>query len=434
TEAALAFRVTLTLCDDNARRFLAGAGPTNRSSAFGALKSNDLKLPGGGDGGGCGDGSGGIVGHLDLGRAIARRCSGCLVSPGSLVGVEILGETVVLRVESVAGDAAGNTDDYPPDATAAAATPCGRSSGNPHHDRNRELRDTPAKGSAGGGVDGNDDEDDGRYQGGIGDGKMDGYISKSQFNTPALMGPNTQVSVLQAKARPVEDDLRKNGFGGMKQRFFTRCSAERILWARRAPSLEGVLDELLSLVLLAMGSLNGTGRAATRIPDPATIIESNNSNSNDCSSPRNLRLSNVLPNAVVLSGPSGVGKTLVLDILVEDLRERHGVHTVRLLGPQVLAGFSHGGGSSDGGDRAATDVVASGPAAGTILSKALAAVRNRAPAVLIFDELDAVFDSMGGDGNVGGPPLAEGARVGAALLAVLDAVASTAGAGVAVVG
>lgn len=245
-----------------------------------------------------------------------------------------------------------------------------------------------------------------------------------------------------------------------QQRFTARCGGKEELWGLRAPGLEVVLDELHTLTLLAVGGLKGASNTTdghgdapgssfcddALIPsvdvtlslppqvsppplpgaqDPSqSPLELKRGSRNGTRSGGQLCVSDVLPTGIVLCGPSGVGKTLVLDILSQDLRERHGVHVVRILGPQILAGFSHGGGGGGHGNR--------GPASaqGNFLSQALADARTRAPSVLIVDELDAIFDSMGGEG--GALSLAEGARAGAALLSGLDSVSSSTG--VAVVG
>ncbi|CAN0234451.1 unnamed protein product, partial [Ectocarpus sp. 13 AM-2016] len=160
-------------------------------------------------------------------------------------------------------------------------------------------------------------------------------------------------------------------------------------WARQAPGLEAALSELRALVLLSVGGNSGGA------------------------------WSGVLPAGVALCGPSGVGKTLSLDLLAEDLSENHGIHVMRLLGPQILAGSgqSGGGGGGGGGTRAsAVSTPLQGP-----LGLALSEARARAPSVLVFDELDALFDACGG-GDEGGAtaPLGEGARANAALLEALD--------------
>ncbi|CAM9773827.1 unnamed protein product, partial [Ectocarpus fasciculatus] len=169
----------------------------------------------------------------------------------------------------------------------------------------------------------------------------------------------------------------------------TKSCAET--WARQAPGLEAALSELRALVLLSVGGNSGGA------------------------------WSGVLPAGVALCGPSGVGKTLALDLLAEDLSEGHGIHVIRLLGPQVLAGSSGqgggGGGGGGGGRRAsAASSLLQGP-----LGLALSEARARAPSVLVFDELDALFDACGG-GDEGGDtaPLGEGARANAALLEALD--------------
>ncbi|CAN0027112.1 unnamed protein product [Ectocarpus sp. 6 AP-2014] len=161
-------------------------------------------------------------------------------------------------------------------------------------------------------------------------------------------------------------------------------------WARQAPGLEAALSELRALVLLSVGGNSGGA------------------------------WSGVLPAGVALCGPSGVGKTLSLDLLAEDLSENHGIHVIRLLGPQILAGSGQGGRGGGGGGGGTRASAASSPLQGP-LGLALSEARALAPSVLVFDELDALFDACGG-GDEGGDtaPLGEGARANAALLEALD--------------
>lgn len=121
-----------------------------------------------------------------------------------------------------------------------------------------------------------------------------------------------------------------------------------------------------------------------------------------------LRWSDVLPTGIILCGPSGVGKTLALELLSKDLRERYSVHIMRLFGPQILAGFSRGDGSSGKMSRSQG-----------ILDVSLAEARTHVPSVLVLDELDVLFDSVGDEAQTA-TPLQEGARACTAFLQFLD--------------
>ncbi|CAM9384279.1 unnamed protein product, partial [Hapterophycus canaliculatus] len=290
-------------------------------------------------------------------RAIARRASGCMVSAGSLLAAEVLGETVVLRVTAI----------------------CDR---------------------------GND--------GSVGD--ADG-AENSATRRHLVVNSNVEVNLMQAGDS--EDGLAPSWSGSPvrhgreKSRRRRRQQHERPapdcparsswdVWGQRAPGLEAALTELHALVLLSVGSGGADG--------------GNSSNSGNGSASK-LRWSDILPAGILLCGPSGVGKTLALDVLADDLSKRHGIHVIRLLGPQILAGSSQsssGGGGA--GDSATSSPLLQGP-----LGFSLAQARARAPSVLVFDELDALFDACGGeDGGGGGSTLGEGARAAAALLEALD--------------
>lgn len=258
------------------------------------------------------------------------------------------------------------------------------------------------------------------------------------------------------------------GAASTRGRFAAHCGGREEVWCRRTPGLEAALSELHALILLSFGGLKnpvetprsdrptsgGGKRASDTVPGdgrPAPLLDSSeadppptrssphlpsisvreealpddsvggrsgrggglrrvsSTSSNACAG---LRRSDVLPAGVILCGPSGVGKTLALHVLAEDLRERHGVHIIRLLGPQIFTGVAHGdgGGENSGGGKAAS-------LQGT-LALALADARARAPAVIVLDELDVIFDAVSGDEGVA--PLGEGARAAAALLVALD--------------
>ncbi|CAN0235378.1 unnamed protein product [Pylaiella littoralis] len=183
-----------------------------------------------------------------------------------------------------------------------------------------------------------------------------------------------------------------------------RCGGTVDFWARRAPGLEAVLSDLHALVVLSVegggGARGGGARGSS------------------------LRWSEVLPSGILVCGPSGVGKTFALDVLAEDLHERHGIHVIRLLGPQILAGLGQGGSSGGGGKSDVARETSTGPPLlQGPLGQSLAEARACAPSVLVLDELDALFDARGGDGDNGGgaaPLLGEGARANAALLELLD--------------
>lgn len=411
--------VELVVHDASSQRHLSAAGSTIYGRACGLGKTSNEPDKFVGD----------VSRHLDLGRAIARRCCGCMVRPGSLLGAEILGETLILRVESIAVNDKSNALFNSGGASAASAVVagCGAAAGDggvvplsipasgcstvEHHHNGSMLRDN-ATGTATGAND-----EDRQYRctrfHGMTDGKKFALF---------LIDPKTEVTLLKARVASVADGVLVKRGGGRKQQFSARCGGRKDLWTQRAPSLEPVLDELHSLVLLAVGRLNGADLTVTRPRGGTEVSYQNHSSSGG----KTLRALDILPNNIIICGPSGVGKTLALDVLAEDVRERHGVHVIRVLGPEVLAGLSHGGGR-------AIDSAA-GLMAGSFLAQSLATARNRAPSILILDELDAVFDSMGEGVDAGSAALTEGARAGAALLAILDSASSTAGAGVAVVG
>lgn len=250
----------------------------------------------------------------------------------------------------------------------------------------------------------------------------------------------------------------------IRGRFSASCGGREEAWSRRAPGLESVLSELHALVLLSVGGMkdgiagvsegslsredceqirhdtsppppppppphaapppskqqprlshadDGDASGGIRGPDGGgrSLGDSGGGVRGGRSGDTSLGWSDILPAGIVLCGPSGVGKTLVLDVLSEDLRERHGVHVVRLLGPQVLASASHDGDRNSNGGR-------TGSPQGGALAVSLAEVRARAPAVLILDELDVLFDASGVE--EGASPLGEVARASTALLAGLD--------------
>ncbi|CAB1096878.1 unnamed protein product [Ectocarpus sp. CCAP 1310/34] len=225
----------------------------------------------------------------------------------------------------------------------------------------------------------------------------------SPVKRPLIINSGTEVALMRpqeperSRSPPVSWDGQPVSPGGEQSRRRRRPRRRPQLqatkgcaetWARQAPGLEAALSELRALVLLSVGGNSGGA------------------------------WSGVLPAGVALCGPSGVGKTLSLDLLAEDLSENHGIHVIRLLGPQILAGSGQGGGRGGvgGGTRASA---VSSPLQGP-LGLALSEARARAPSVLVFDELDALFDACGGDEGGDTAPLGEGARANAALLEALD--------------
>lgn len=390
-------------------------------------------------------------------RAIARRLSACMVRVGSLLAAEVLGEIVVMRVSAIRTD---------------------RNSGSGSGDGDGGGGGGPRLSSAENSCVSGDIRDGARRRGSrsdmvdIDDKGLDMH-GHDDDNAPRLITSTTEVYVVNSSGDTrsgtrVSSDVRQGTWGHgqgqrrrpldqtppVRERFDTRCGGEQEAWTRRAPGLEPALRELHGLVLLSVGGLNqavsgqhgarvgdrvgengGDARApmstsappdlspafcnstlAAAPPPPRRQPRQTRASGSDggrgsrggsgSSGGNLLRWADVLPANIVLCGPSGVGKTLALDVLSEDLRERHGVHVVRLLGPQVLAGFSSG--SREHG----TTSSLAGP-----LAVALLEARSRVPAVLVLDELDVLFDAIGGDEGV---PLGEGSRAIAALLEALD--------------
>ena len=371
-------------------------------------------------------------------RAIARRLSGCLARTGSLLATEVLGKTVLLQVISITD---GGTDGIDHSGHGGGPTVSAPSSN----------ADKAAIGDGGGGG---------------GEDAADNFTSCA----PRLITPTTEIVVLDSVDRrqfhedgsvssSMSSDRRqreasqgKRGTDTPARGLDVRYGGSEEVWTRRAPGLETALGELHALVLLSVGEVadetgnprrsrpnandetfQGTGDSAPRVhPMPHTALtpapeqplpppDGHNPSPGrrggegaggvgNRGSGAAVRWSDILPAGTLLCGPSGVGKTLALDILSEDLRERHGVHVVRLLGPQVIAGVTHAGRNSSSGSSKDSPQ-------GT-LALALAEARARVPAVLVLDELDAIFDAGGGDENA--TPLGEVARASSALLQTLD--------------
>ena len=288
-------------------------------------------------------------------RSIARRVSGCMVGVRSLLAAEVLGETVVLRVVTISDTLAGD------DAGSNTITDRDAVDADESPLQKNFLITSPSQVSFMG-----DDET--------------GDCGSSPL--PPRGGASSSLPLGAEQAR--------------HRRPSTGCGGEgREVWARRAPGLETALDELQDLVLLSVGGEGSGG-----------------SGSSSC-------WQDVLPAGIAVCGPSGVGKTLALDILTENLREAHGVHIIRHLGPQILAGVGRSSGGDGGGDVPGEKVAS--PLLGGPLGLSLAEARARAPSVIVLDELDALFDACGGGDEGGGAdPLAEGVRANAALLELLD--------------
>ncbi|CAN0192369.1 unnamed protein product, partial [Scytosiphon promiscuus] len=296
-------------------------------------------------------------------RAIARRVSGCMVRAGSLLAAEILGEIVVLRVVAISDR---GCEDTASDADDANST-----------DSSRHLIVTSDVEVA---LLHADDSKD-----------FDGV-------TPSPSGSAVMQGREQSRRRPRQEhetpapDCNTPSPSGA--------------WGQRAPGLEAALSELHALVLLSVGGGGASGGSGSKSSSPRSS---------------RLRWSDILPSGILLCGPSGVGKTLALDVLADDLRKRHGIHVIRLLGPQILAGSGQGSSSGGSGGSGMGESATGSPLLQGPLGHALAQARARAPSVLMFDELDALFDACGGEGGGGGgSPLGEGARAAAALLQALD--------------
>ncbi|CAM9101194.1 unnamed protein product [Phaeothamnion confervicola] len=125
----------------------------------------------------------------------------------------------------------------------------------------------------------------------------------------------------------------------------------------------------------------------------------------------------VSPRGILLSGPSGVGKSLLLTTLGNVLRGRHGVRVFCISGAEAMAQGAVGGGSTSyrGGRVAA----AAGGSFGAVASAATAVAAAGAPTAVIIDDLDPLFDIIEREGGDAGA-LSEGAQVAAAVLVGLD--------------
>lgn len=383
-------------------------------------------------------------------RAIVRRLSGCLARTGSLLVAEVLGETVLLQVVSITDG--GNDDDR-------------RGHGGGHYvaapspDANKAVIRGGGSGNGGGGGAGDDAADN--------DTSCPPHIITAttkvvvvdsvvveQFNIASYGSSNSSNSGISSAWR--QHDVSQgllDTVAPTRGRFDAHCGGSEETWTRRAPGLETALGELHALVLLSVGGMEcgtdrprgghpsagddasqknyGFGPRVRPTPPHSTLPQIGQQTLSPRPPPppgrhglapgkrsgehvRNLgdgaavRWSDILPAGTLLCGPSGVGKTLALDVLSQDLSERHGVHVIRLLGPQIIAGVTHAGRNSNSSN--------DGPQGPLALS--LVEARARAPAILVLDELDAIFDAGGGD--EGTAPLGEVARASVALLQTLD--------------
>ena len=406
-------------------------------------------------------------------RAIARRVRGCMVRPGSLLAAEVLGETTIFRVASF-------TDDY-----SAAISPCSKQITSSSRAKLLPGGDARFESSisspleqrypVGGAASTTHDSNRASVPRVVLT-STEVVLVQTRSTSPGTQGTRRGRLRGRGGRPPSSGGALRNADAALA----SPCRGDRSRWSERAPGLEAALSELHALVLLSvqglrnangvlrfdrqsspgvektragspsgndapshgsppklelpkkqqqsMGSSNdhirgwaSVGRQQAAVGHSSETIGARDPHCNDTDEPvdaGHLRWSDVLPAGIILCGPSGVGKTFALNVLSEDLSERHGIHIVRLLGPQILADFSGHVGSSGSTNRQAT-------APRGALALALDDARARAPSVLVIDELDALFDAIGG--NEGGAPLGEGARASSALLEVLDRASETTG-------
>ncbi|CAM9985098.1 unnamed protein product, partial [Choristocarpus tenellus] len=338
---------------------------------------------------------GGIPQNLDLASALARRAVGSLVFPGSWQAVEVLGEVRVFKVESVTSDDSSINEHY---------GKYSKSSSPLLFTRNTEV--IVLKGMS----------------------SDDGLLEVRPHSGPHLGTPSEKVAMGQPWHQPNLDP---------------RCGSKESVWKKRAVGLEEPLTDLHELLLLALGGLAAETTGAN-VESPTSSIKHSFLSVPPLSSEKfhddpgiklpslqlpplippgkGLKVAEVLPQGIAICGPSGVGKTLALDILSEDLQDKHGVHNVRLLAPEILSGFSLSGSEGNGmlGDR---------------LSNALAEANSHAPSVIMVDELDVLLDALDDEGEGGrgmGGIRSEGAQAAGAFLSMLDSMQP--GGGVAVLG
>lgn len=327
-------------------------------------------------------------------RAIARRVSGCMVGLGSLLAAEVLGETVVLQVVELSERLIDNDND----------SGSNGSNGSTNNNKTTTINTTNSETAVDASVPPLP--------------KHFVVTSPSQVALVEANVPGERSSSCLPRSGVAASPASPRGEQMRHRRPSARRGGLGEVCARRAPGLEAVLTELQDLVLLSVGAGAGAGAGGRSL----------------CSGPRSY-WKDVLPAGLVVCGPSGIGKTLALDILTEDLRETHSVHVIRLLGPQILAGVGQRGGGSGGGaggDGGAAGDKAASPLLQGPLGLSLAEARDRAPSVIVLDELDALFDACGGSGDEGGgwggaDPLGEGVRANAALLEMLDRASVTEG-------
>lgn len=374
--------------------------------------------------------------RLPLDQAIRRRVAGCLARAGSLLAVELLGQITIMRVKEVhiisssLDSVSGNHgDESVGPQMSNYKVPAGERQLQQERlghgytlDSANFCEITSASEIVLQGT-------EGRFTG-----------SKDEI----ISSPNRQER-MKMRSPGLNPIMRSGDVSPREalQRFDARCRGREV-WISRAPSMEATIDELHALILLAVETVAYTGSNSVSLGVSSANHETSHSapskehvnavdvalaarsppgtiqNFPTLSTSRqrwsktnksiggSLGILDVLPNGIALCGPAGVGKTLALDVICEDLSVHHAVHIVRLLGPQVLADISY----SNGGSRGEAS-----SAGGTLLARALVEARDHAPAALVFDELDAIFDSLGGERE---GALGEGARTGAALLAFLD--------------
>lgn len=385
-------------------------------------------------------------------KAIARRLFGYMVRPGSLLAVEVLGETIVLQVIAITDDENTTTSCLQGESALSPPARLSNVSGTGPRLSTAQDRQYPVRKATSSAYD------------------------FDLVSVPQIVVPSTEVLLVQPSSAESKIQGTQHGPQGRGRRLLARGEAigdsDVVLtsdatwtarWSERAPGLEVALSELQALILLCVesarkhigvpcfdrrswseggdknagflnapshgGSLDanvtknhryfdfGAGRRGSTVIDNSSEgvgIRGFPSNDNDAvGNSEPFRWSDVLPSGIALCGPSGVGKTLALDLLSEDLIENHGVHVTRLLGPQILADFSgHGGNKSD------SSVNRQSKRPRGSLALALDKACARVPALLVIDELDVLFDAIGE--NESPTPHGEGASASSALLEMLD--------------